>query len=217
MTRTRREIVRTTIAATLVAAAGFALAHAATDGFEAYTLESARRLQALRSPVPMPDRELELVDQGRARLTELQAPVLLVDFVYTNCATYCAAAGSVYAQLQRLLANEIAAGKVALLSISFDPQRDDAGALRAYRARYSPMAGGWDLGRPRSATELSSWLDAFGVVVIPDELGGFTHNAAIHIVGPDRRLVAIHDLGDIDGVARTARTLATGPHHVAAR
>ena len=38
---------RTAIAATLACVAGFAAAHAATDGFEAFTLESARRLQAL--------------------------------------------------------------------------------------------------------------------------------------------------------------------------
>ena len=42
---------RTAIAATAALAAGLAIAHAATDGFAAFTLESARRLQALRSPV----------------------------------------------------------------------------------------------------------------------------------------------------------------------
>jgi len=210
MTRARREILRTSLAAAMVAAAGYALAHVATDGFEAYTMESARRLSALRSPAPMPQRDLVVVDRGRAGLAELPAPLLLVDFVYTRCPTYCAVAGSVYAQLQRRLAGEIAAGRVALLSISFDPRRDDDDALRAYRARYSAQAGGWDLARPRSAAELSIWLEAFGVVVIPDELGGYTHNAAIHVVGPDRRLIAIHDLADLDGVVRTVRARAEG-------
>jgi len=75
---------RTTAAAILVLAAGLAVANAVTDGFEAYTLESARRLAALRSPAPLPDLALELADGGRARLSGLRGEVLLVDFVYTS-------------------------------------------------------------------------------------------------------------------------------------
>jgi len=216
--RNRREIACTTVAATLAAAVGFAAAHAATDGFMAYTLESARRLVALRSPAPVPDLRLDLVDHGRARLADLPAPVLLVDFIYTRCATYCAAAGSVYARLQERLAGEIAAGKVALLSISFDGRHDDAAALAAYRARHSRSARGWDLASVAPGAELTRWLDAFGVVVIPDELGGYAHNAAVHVVGPDRRLVAIRDLTDIEGVVQTARGYAgAGERHAALR
>lgn len=42
---------------------------------------------------------------------------------------------------------------------------------------------------------LKRLLDAFGIVVIPDGLGGFEHNAALHLLGRDGRLVLI---GDID-------------------
>lgn len=201
---------RTTIAATLVFAAGLAAAHSATDGFEAYTLESARRLAALNAPAPVPDLALELADAGGARLRDLPGRVLLVDFIYTSCPTTCAALGSVYARLQRRLAPEIAAGTVRLVSISFDPGRDGPAELRAYRARYSQDAAGWDLGRPERAAELKRWLAAFGVVVIPDGLGGYAHNAALHVVGPDRKLVAILDFDDIDGIVKTARVLTGG-------
>jgi protein SCO1/2 len=206
------------VAATLACVAGLALAHAATDGFQAYTLESARRLQALRSPVSVPDFALELADGGRARLSEVPGQVLLVDFVYTDCPTLCAALGSVYARLQQRLAAEIASGAVRLVSISFDPGRDGPGELRAYRARYSPDAAGWDLGRPAHAGELQSWLAAFGVVVIPDGLGGYAHNAAMHLVGPDRKLIAIFDLEDIDRIVTTTREIAgRNAPHVAVR
>lgn len=201
---------RTAIAATLVFTAGLAFAHAVTDGFEAFTLESARRLHALRSPVSVPDLALDLADGGRARLSELSGRVMLVDFVYTSCPTLCAALGSVYARLQQRLAAEIAAGEVRLVSISFDSERDGSAELRAYRARHSADPVGWDLGRPERATELRSWLDAFGVVVIPNGLGGFAHNAAVHVVGPDRKLVAILDLEDLDGIVKTAQAVANG-------
>jgi protein SCO1/2 len=198
---------RTALAATLAFAAGLAIAHAATDGFKAYSLESARRLHALRSPAPVPNLALDLADGGRMFLAEMRGQVLLVDFVYTNCPTYCTALGSVYAQLQRRLAPEIAVGDVHLVSVSFDPARDDAAGLRAYRARHSPDSPGWDLGKPAHAGELQSWLAAFGVVVIPDGLGGYAHNAAVHVVGPDRRLVAILDPEDVDGAVTTARAV----------
>ena len=208
---------RTAAAAALVCAAGLAVAHSVTDGFQSYTLESARRLHALRSPSALPDLALDLADGRRARISEIPAQVLLVDFVYTNCPTLCTALGSVNAQLQRRLAPEIASGRVRLVSVSFDPARDDPERLRAYRARYSPDPDGWDLGRPAPSGDLQRWLDAFGVVVVPDGLGGYAHNAAVHVVGPDRKLLAIHGLEDIDGVVTTAREIIrrTGPNAAA--
>lgn len=206
------------MAAALACAAGLAVAYAVTDGFQAYTLESARRLNALRSPRPVPDLTLDLADGGRARLFDVPGRVLLVDFVYTNCATYCMALGSVYSALQQRLATEIAAGEVRLVSITFDPARDGPGELRAYRARQSPNPVGWDLGRPVGAGELRSGLAAFGVVVIPDGIGGYAHNAAVHVVGPGGRLVAILDSVDIDGIVKVAReTISRTGRHVAVR
>jgi protein SCO1/2 len=209
---------RTAIAAALVSVLGVMLAHAATDGFQAYTLESARRLAALRSPSPLPDLAVELVDGGPGRLSHVPAQVLLVDFIYTRCPTYCAALGSVYARLGERLAPEIGSGEVKLVSISFDLEHDGPGELRAYRTRYSRDAAGWEVGRPADPRELGRWLDAFGVVVIPDEFGGYAHNAAVHIVGPGRRLVAIRDLDDIEGTVGTVRKiLAETAAHVALR
>jgi protein SCO1/2 len=210
--------LRTTIAASLVAAAGLAVTYTATDGFQAYTLESARRLAALRSPAPVPDLRLEVLGEGEVRLSDMGAEVVLVDFIYTRCQTYCSALGSVYAQLGERLAPEIAAGSVRLLSISFDPAHDGPRELLDYRNRYSRDATGWHVARPGDAAEVRRWLDAFGVVVIGDGMGGYTHNAAVHVVGPQRRLAAIHDLQDVDGVVRaTRRILESGSTHVAAR
>ena len=217
MRERRRAAWRTAIVATLAFAAGLAVAHSATDGFEAYTLESARRLAALRSPARVPALPLDLADGGRVFLSEVPGRVLLVDFVYTSCPTACVALGSVYAQLQRRLAAEIAAGEVRLVSVSFDPARDGPAELRAYRARHGASAAGWELGKPAHAGELQSWLSAFGVVVIPDRLGGYAHNAAVHVVGMDRRLVAILDPQDIDGIVKAARVAAGRTLHAAAR
>lgn len=209
---------RTVLAACLVGAAGLAIAHGATDGFAAFTLESARRLAATRSPLPVPDFSLDLADGGHARLDALPGRVLLVDFIYTGCPTLCTTLGSVYARLQDRLRSEIAAGEVRLLSISFDPVRDGPRELRAYRARFTRDPAGWMLGRPGEAGDLARWLEAFGVVVIPDGLGGYVHNAAVHVVGEDRRVRAILDLEDTDRIVDTVRTaLGRNLEHVASR
>jgi len=209
---------RTALAACLVSAAGLAIGHAATDGFSAFTLESARRLSATRAPVPVPDLALELADGGRSRLGALPARVLLVDFIYTSCPTLCTTLGSVYARLQKQLRSEIASGEVRLLSISFDPERDGPRELRAYRDRFTRDPAGWMLGRAEEAGDLTQWLDAFGVIVIPDGLGGYVHNAAVHVVGEDRRVRAILDLEDTDRIVVAVRTaLQRNPGHVAFR
>jgi protein SCO1/2 len=198
---------RTALASIVVGTAGLTAIHAATDGFAAYTMESARRLQALRSPVAVPDGVLELADATHTSLQAIEAPVLLVDFVYTRCEGYCSVLGAVFTQLQQRLAAEAAAGKVKLVSISFDPQHDIPAALASYRDRHRGDPAAWILGRPQNAADLRRLLDAFGVVAIRDELGGYAHNAAVHVLSPERRLVAIYDPADTDGIVVGVRSM----------
>ena len=42
-------------------------------------------------------------------------------------------------------------------------------------------------------------------------LGGIAHNAAIHVVAPDGRLVGIYDLADIESVAAFVRNQLDRP------
>ena len=104
-------------------------------------------------------------------------------------------------QLERQLAGPIAQGRVQLLSISFDPTQDPPAELAAYLRRFRGQdMGGWQAARPLTADGLQSLTAAFGVTIIQDRLGGYTHNAAIHLVDPEGRLVDIFDLGDLDQI-----------------
>ena len=198
---------RTLLASAIVVAAGYCATYAVTDGLQAFSLESARRLSALRSPAPLPSPTLEYADARRAPLIEHPGQILLVDFIYTRCETYCQALGSVYAQLQSRLVGELAEGKVRLLSITFDPAHDRAHELERYRGRHGAEAPGWALARPLAPEDLLLLLRAFGVVVIDDGLGGYTHNAAVHVVDSQGRLAAILDAADPEGVVRFTRQL----------
>lgn len=189
-------ILRTLLINVVIVLAGGTALGAATDGFHAFTTETARRLAAREHPVPLPAATLETQSAARIHFSDFLGKWLLVDFVYTRCPTYCLALGGEFAQLQRRLAVPIAQGKVQLLSISFDPTHDTPRQLAAYQRRFRDQGFGWIAARPVGSDELNQLERAFGITVIPDQFGGYTHNAAVHVVDPQGRLVEILDMGN---------------------
>ena len=203
----RTAVLRTCLAsAALLLAGGVALA-AATDGFQAFTTETARRVAVRRQPADLPAVTLENQSGARFTFADLRGKWLLVDFVYTRCPTFCTVLGGDFAQLERQLAGPIAQGKVQFLSISFDPAHDAPADLAAYLARFrggGPGPGpGWQAARPVTGVGLRRLTAAFGITVIPDHRGGYTHNAAIHLVDPEGRMVDIFDLGHLEQIRGT--------------
>ena len=185
-------VFRTLLASSAILVAGIATLAAATDGFRAYTTESARRIGVRAQPRVVPEVAMRAADGQRIDFVKLRGRWVLVDFIYTRCLTYCSVQGSEFARLQARLAQPIAEGRVVLLSISFDP-RDDAAALAAYQQRSGDHGAGWVAARPLDAGGLATLLHVFGVTAVPDAAAGFVHNAAINIVDPAGRLVAVVD------------------------
>lgn len=184
---------RTLLASLLIGAAGVATLAAASDGFRAFTSQAALRLDVAEQPRPLPTVVLETAQGERIPLSSLRGRWLLVDFIYTRCTTYCMVQGGVFARVQRELAGPIARDKVALLSISFDPRHDGPTQLAGYLQRMGGRGERWIVARPADAAGLQALLRSFGVVVLPDGLGGYVHNAAINVVDPQGRLVAVTD------------------------
>ncbi|MGH8455358.1 MAG: SCO family protein [Stenotrophobium sp.] len=189
-------ILRTLLASLALLLAGGIGLSAATDRFQAFTTETARRIAVLKHPVNIPDVTLEDQSGVRTRFSDLHGKWLLVDFIYTRCPTFCTALGSEFAQLQDLLAGTLAQGRLQLLSISFDPAHDTPQQLSAYLQRSRDRGPNWLAARPVDARGLDQLKQAFGITVIPDPSGGYTHNASIHVVDPQGRLVEIFDMGN---------------------
>jgi protein SCO1/2 len=200
-------VLRTLLASLLILAAGIAALAAATDGFRAFTSETARRIDVREHPRVLPQVPLQTAEGRAIDLAGLRGRWLLVDFIYTRCTTYCSVQGGEFARLQDRLARPIADDKVVLLSISFDPVRDGPEQLAAYQQRSGSRGAGWIAARPATPAALDALMRAFGVTVIPDGLGGFVHNAAIAVVDPEGRLVAIMDW---DAPADAARYVLRG-------
>ena len=186
----------------LILVGGGAL-YAATDQLQAFTSEAARRIAVRRHPIAVPSVTLETQSGARIDIANQRGKWLLVDFIYTRCPTYCVALGSEFAQLQGQLAGPLGKGVVELVSISFDPAHDTPRALAAYLQRAHSRGAGWVAARPVESGELDALKRAFGITVIPDGLGGYTHNAAIHVVDPQGRLIEIVDPGQSELAART--------------
>jgi protein SCO1/2 len=90
--------------------AGGATLYPATDGLQAFTTETARRIAVRRQPVDVPAAALQTQSGERIDLAGLRGKWLLVDFIYTRCASYCLALGSEFAQLQERLAAPLVNG-----------------------------------------------------------------------------------------------------------
>ena len=189
-----------TFAATLaVLAVAVAALYQATAGGSAFTTETLRRSAVAAAPVPVPD--FDVIDaQGRAgKLLQLLAAdgkVWIVDFVYTRCTSLCLSLGTVFQQLQRQIVAQGLQDRIGLLSISFDPLRDQPPALAAYAQRMQMQGGLWQVVSLRRDADRRSLLDSFGIMVLPAPLGEFEHNAALHIVSPQGQLVQILAIGD---------------------
>jgi protein SCO1/2 len=164
----------------------------ATDGFRVVTTDGAHRLAVARARPLLPDFALIDADGAAFSLSDYQGRIVLVEFVYTACPVVCGVLGNGFAQLQKMMRRERAADRISLLSISFDRAHDRLADLKSYGERFAAAAPRWRIALP-PAGELAPLLDSFGVVVIPDGWGGFTHNAAIGVVDKDRRLVRILD------------------------
>jgi protein SCO1 len=117
----------------------------------------------------------------------------LIDFIYTRCPTLCGVLGDDFHSVLELMSNAGTGAPIDLLSISFDPQNDDREALQLYGDRYGAKAPHWRIAAPTDDRGLAALLQSFGVVVIPDGLGGFIHNSAVYLVDARGRLTRILD------------------------
>ncbi|MDP3514952.1 MAG: SCO family protein [Sulfuritalea sp.] len=196
------------VATALVALLGVGVFWSGTDGFTAFTAETARRADVLRSPRSLPAAALEDQDGRRFSLQDYQGRLLAVEFIYTRCATICRSLGMAFRQVRERLPAQALGRDVVLLSISFDAARDDPASLKTYGQAFGADGAHWRIARIHSPADVAPLLAAFGVVVIADGLGGFEHNAAIHLLGRDGRLAQISDIDQpLEFADRIARSL----------
>lgn len=199
--------MRSAFAIVAVLLLGAAALWAGTDGFRAFTAEEARRIAVAEHPRPLPPVMLE-DQQGRAfNLRDYRGKVVLLEFVYTRCPDLCAALGTSFERIREHISDSKLQNRVALFSVSFDPGHDGPDELAAYADRFGGPDAGWRFARPRDERELQALLEVCGVVVKPDGIGGYQHNAAIHMIDSNGNLVRILDYDAVDETLAQVRRL----------
>lgn len=198
---------RTIISFTLVVLFGITLFYTGTDGFRAFTAESARTYQLMKDKPEFPSVTLQDSQERTYTFEEFaQDRYVFVTFMYTSCTTVCPKLemnmGEVYDQLPAKYIGK----DIVFLSISFDPEKDGPGTLAKYRNYFNSDGETWRMARIKDPGELDLLLEKLGVTVIPDGYGNFQHNAAFYLIGKEGYLLEVMDFTKINEAARTVKT-----------
>ena len=172
----------------------------------------ARTMDVLEDGAAVPD--LKLTDDSGARrsVSDWHGRVLVVTFVYTRCPLpdFCLRMDQNFAAAQRAIVKDPALrDRIALLSISFDPQHDtpDVLAEHARHAGADPRVWRFATG---DADAVTGFARRFGVSVFREgtEPEGLTHNLRTAVIKPDGTLATI-----LNGNDWTPATLLDAARH----
>lgn len=196
-----------TIAIIVVLIFGCLLFYVGTDGFRAFTAETARFNQLMKDQPQFPD--VTLVDSnGRIySFSEFENKYVFITFMYTACTTVCwqleANMGHVYDRIPKQYIGE----DIIFLSISFDPEKDDPATLDRYKDYFDSDGETWRMATIPDQTQLDNLLKEFGVIVIPNDSGHFTHNSAFYLVNRQGTLTNIMDFTNVEEATNTVTTI----------
>lgn len=192
---------RTALSSLLVLMFGIVLFYIGTDGFQAFTAETARVNQLMDEKPQFPDVALEDNNGRTYSFSEFEGKYVFITFLYTSCGTVCPELEVNMSEVYKRIPEEYIGHDIQFLSISFDPERDDPKTLDTYRKAFGSDGETWRMARIPEQQELDSLLDRFGVIVIPDEYGNFAHNSAFYLVNPKGQLIEVMDYTLIEEAA----------------
>ena len=184
-------MIKTLISVLAILLALILLLNMQTAEFQAFTSETKRHIEISENPRQVIASQFENQQGEHIDWRQFGGKFVIADFIYTRCKTVCHGLGFQFAEFQRLAADLIASGKLHLLSISFDSKQDTPEALADYIARFSDDSHSWSAVRVLDDSNQAQLLQQFGVVAIDDGQGGYIHNAALHLISPDGRLIKI--------------------------
>ena len=174
------------------------------DESEGWIESGGRRVRAERAePIALED------TAGRpVSLADLAGRVVLLDFIYTSCPGPCPAQTHNMRIVQRGL-SDAARSRVRLVSVTIDPETDDAEALAAYAARHGADLSGWSF-LTGPVAEVEDTYGRYGIGITEGEDGAMDHTLRSFVID-DRGYVVDEyrsDAFDPDAVVRRLEVLA---------
>jgi len=169
-----------------------------TDGFTAYTVETARVNKLMEENPVFPEVTLEDSKERVYSFSEFEGKYVMLTFIYTACSEVCPQLELNLAEVYKQVPQKYIGKDIIFLSVSFDPKNDDPATLEKYRYYFDSDGETWRMARISDEQELDGLLKEFGVTVIPDENGNFQHNSAFYLVDPNSILIEVMDYEEID-------------------
>jgi len=189
------------LAVIIVLLVGFVLLYVGTDGFRAFTAERARTNSLIAQQPAFPNVTLEDSNERTYSFPEFAGKYVMITFIYTSCTDVCLQLEVNLAEVYDLIPEKYIGEDIVFLSISFDPTRDDPETLDRYRSYFESDGETWRMARIPDQRELDQLLDEFGVIVIPEDNGHFTHNSAFYLVDPRGDLIDVMDYTETERAA----------------
>jgi len=178
---------------------GIGLFYVGTDGFRAFTAETARMNQLIAKQPTLPLVTLEDSFSEQYSFDEFSGKYLLMTFIYTACTTVCPELERNAADIFEQVPDQYLGEDIVFLSVSFDTERDTPEILSRYGESLGIGQESWRIARVPNDDELNGLLDELGVIAIPDGQGDYQHNVAFYLIDPEGYLIDVMDYQDIDG------------------
>lgn len=185
------------ISLVIVTVFGVTLFFIATDGFTAFTEETARTKKLVEERPRLPKLTLQDSKEREYSFDKFKNKFILITFIYTSCTTLCPQLEENMAEIYAEIPKKYIGKDIVFLSISFDPNRDTPEVLERYQTYFGSDGETWRMARIPNEVELQSILDEFGVIVIPEGEGDFQHNVAFYLVNRKGSLIDVLDFSDI--------------------
>lgn len=171
-----------------------------------------------RKPDPLPELvqvpDFELVDRTGStfRGADMDGHVWVVDFIFTNCVTYCPR----MTERMRALRDDVAGAGVRFMSVSVDPEHDTPEVLTAYARKNDALHDDWVFltGDTKEVTRtvVQGFRTPMGERVPHGDDGAYDILHAQHflLVDDDRTVRGYYrtDTDHLERLARDARRLA---------
>lgn len=186
---------------------GAILFYIGTDGFTAYTVETARVNKLMKENPVFPEVTLEDSKERVYSFSEFEGKYVMLTFIYTACSDVCPQLEFNLAEVYKQIPPKYIGKDIVFLSISFDPENDNPATLEKYRYYFDSDGETWRMARISDQRELEGLLKEFGVTVIPDENGNFQHNSAFYLVDPNGILVEVMDYEKIEIAANKVNSI----------
>ncbi|MFZ0677261.1 SCO family protein [Candidatus Binatus sp.] len=141
--------------------------------------------------------EVSLIDQhgSAVSLASLKGKPVLIDFIYTSCASTCPMLTAKMAAIAKKLGPALGAD-VKIVSISLDPEHDSPAELAKYAQSHDASAAGW-LFLTGSPARIDQVLALFKLRRTRESDGSITHSIEAFLIGPDGRQIRQYNALDV--------------------